>query len=232
MTGAPKRDEAVAVIRELLQGDIAAIRQSAHEASTAVSLVQTLTKAADTIRHKLSAMARLANKASNPDYTRVEVEQMQKEFKELACEIDQIASATEYNYNRPFIAGGQSISVPIGDGSSIDIIAKDLRFDAAALDLSTDPGAAAWELETAAEGLDEYSEHLRRQQVRVAEATAVMESELSAAAGVNLDDFGIALAEQVTTSAARQILADKSTLLNAQANISPERGLQLLAGNN
>ncbi|MHC4156383.1 MAG: flagellin N-terminal helical domain-containing protein [Planctomycetota bacterium] len=231
MTGAPKRDEAVALIKELVQGDIATIRQSAHEASTAVSLVQTLTKAVQTIGDKLTAMVRLASRASDPDSTRVQVEETQKGFEQLVGEVNRIARSTDYNYNRIFTAEGQSISVPIGDGSNADIIAKDLTFDATGLDLTADPGAAAWKIATAVEELDEYAEHLRSQVNRAGEAASVIESQLAAAMGVDLRGFCMELARHTAEHVAEQFSAGRSGLLEMQANISADRALRLLADN-
>ncbi|MHC4625234.1 MAG: flagellin N-terminal helical domain-containing protein [Planctomycetota bacterium] len=232
MTGAPKRDEAVAIIKELVQGDVAAIRQSAREASTTVSLFQTLTKAVQTVGDKLTAMVRLASRASDPDSTRVQLEQIQKEFEQRVGQVNQIARSTDYDHNRIFTADGQSISVPTGDGSNVDIIAKDLTFDATGLDMTADPGAAAWKIATAVEELDEYAKHLRSQASRAAEAAAVIESQLAAAMGVDLRAFSMELARRTAEHAAEQFSADRPGLLEMQANVSADRALRLLADRN
>jgi flagellin-like hook-associated protein FlgL len=231
MTGAPERDESVAVIRELVDGDIAAIRQSAAEASTSVSIVQRFTGAVSAIGDKLNAMARLAKKALDPDCTRLEAEEMQKEYAALSAEIEDVVQGTEYNYNRIFSGEGHTVSIPIGNGCWVDIFSRDLRFDAGGLDLASDAGAALSKVEGAIEALGEYGEGLRAQARRVEEATAMMESQAAAAMGVDLSDFGIGSAREVARYAASQVLADRGALLNAQANISPERGLQLLTVN-
>jgi flagellin len=232
MTRAVAHDETVAVVEGLLQGDIAAIRQSAQEASTTVSLFQTLTKAVRTIGDKLTAMVRLASRASDPDSTRVQVEQIQKEFEQLVGQVNRIARSTDYNFNRIFTAEGQSISVPIGDGSNVDIIPKDLTFNATGLDLTADPGAAAWKMATAVEELDEYAKHLRGQANRAAEAAAVIESQLAAAMGVDLRGFSMELARRTAEHAAEQFSAGRPGLLEMQTNVSADRALRLLADNN
>jgi flagellin-like hook-associated protein FlgL len=228
MTGAPERDEAVAVVRELLAGNIAALRNSAAEASTAVSMFQSWTKAAASIGDKLNAMARAAKKASSPDYTRVEVEEIQKTFESLAGEINHIAETFEYNYNKPFSAEGQSVSLRIGDGSAIDVLPRDLSFDAAGLDLAADAEAALSKVETAMEEAGEYIRHLRQQEARVAEATAAMDSELAAAAGVDLRDFSIELARRVADHAAEQFSIKGAAVLEVHADVGAQRILQLL----
>jgi hypothetical protein len=87
-------------------------------------------------------------------------------------------------------------------------------------------------VEEAIEALGEYGEGLRAQARRVDEATARMESQAAAAMGVDLSGFGVGAALEVARGAASQVLADGGVLLDAQANVSPERGLQLLAVNN
>jgi flagellin-like hook-associated protein FlgL len=123
----------VATVRELLNGNIADVRLSAREASTAISIIQTFANAADGIAAKLAKMEELAKKASSPDYSRVEIEAMQTEFKGFAKEINEIAQGIEYNYNKIFTAAGKSMSIPIGDGSSVDIFARDFSFNSQGL---------------------------------------------------------------------------------------------------
>lgn len=228
MTGAPSRDEAVAMICELMRGNTAAVYQSARDASTAVSIVQTFTKAAETISDKLGAMKKLAEDGSSPDYTRVQVEEMQKEFAGLAGEINQIVKSTEYNFNKLFSGEGESISIPIGDGSRIDIFAKDLRFNAEGLDLTNDATGALAEVEKAIGHLNESNTYLSRQAERVEEATAVIEAELQSAVGVDLSDFNIHLAEQLNRYVASQVLDDAARSLDVQADVAGSRALAVL----
>lgn len=227
-TGAPNHNDAVAIIRELLNGDTADVRLSAREASTAISIIQKLSGAVDDIAAKLAQMEELAKKASNPDYSRVQVEEMQKEFENLAEEINEVVNDTEYNYNKIFTAAGESISIPIGDGSRVDIFAKDFSFDAQGLDLTTDPKSALSNIKKAITNLNEYDEYLNRQSVRVENATATIESELESAMGVELDNFTPDIAIETTSYIANLLSEDKPTSLYTQANITNEVTLQLL----
>ncbi|MHC4618662.1 MAG: flagellin [Planctomycetota bacterium] len=229
MTSAPDRDEAVAIIRELLDGNISAIYRSAHDASTAVSMVQMFCDAADTIGEKLAAMKELAEKASSPDYSQGQVEEMQKEFAELAGEINQIVDSTEYNFNKLFSAEGEAISISIGCGSTIDIFAKDLSFSAEGLDLTTDPAGALTEVENAIADLNDYATYLDRQSQRLANATAIIEFQLEAAVGVDVSDFTAEYAMEVAAYAASMVSQNASMLYDVQADIEPDRALWLLA---
>jgi hypothetical protein len=224
----PDRGAAVAIIQELLRGNFADIYQGARDASTAVSIVQTFLGPVDSIGEKLGTMEELARKASSPDYSETQIEEMQEEFLGLAEEINQIVDSTEYDFNELLTAEGESISISIGNGSTIDIFARDLSFDAEGLDLTTDPEAALSHVVEATGDLEEYSSYLTRQGERLEDATAIIESELGAAAGVDLSDFSMELVMEVATYAASQVLEDSRTLLDTQANVSPERGLRLL----
>ncbi len=218
----------MATIRELLNGNIADVRLSAREASTAISIIQTFANAADGIAAKLARMEELAKKASSPDYSRVQIEAMQKEFKSLAKGINEIVQGIEYNYNKIFTATGKSISIPIGNGSSVDIFARDFSFNSQGLDLTTDQKSALSNIKKAVTNLNEYKQYLNRQVARVEDATATIESELENAMGVGLDDFTLVFAIETAVHIASQLSQDSSSALDMQANTEPSISLQLL----
>jgi flagellin-like hook-associated protein FlgL len=218
----------VATIRELLDGNIADVRLSAREASTAISIIQTFSNAADGIAATLNKMEELAKKASSPDYSRVQIEAMQKEFKSLAEEINEIVQGTKYNYNKIFTSAGESISIPIGDGSKVDIFARDFSFNSQGLDLTADPKSALSNIKKAITNLNEYKQYLNRQVARVEDATATIESELESAMGIELGDFTPEIAIETAVYTASQLSQDSSTALDTQANVTADEALQLL----
>lgn len=227
-TGARNHNDVVATIRELLNANTADIRLSARNASTAVSIIQTLAHATDGIAAKLSKMEELAGKAPSPDYSHVQVEQMQKEFNSLAKEINNLVKGAEYNYNKIFTATGKSISIPIGDGSRVDIFASDLSFNAQGLDLTADPKTALSSIKKAIKELGEYRTYLDRQVARVEDAVATIESELESAMGVDLNDFTADLALETVVHIASELSQDSSSALDTQANTEPSTVLKLL----
>jgi len=229
-TGAPKHNDVVATVRELLSGNIADVRLSAREASTSISIIQTFANAVDGIAAKLAKMEELAKKASSPDYSRVEIEAMQKEFKSLAKEINETVKNTEYDFNKIFTSAGESISIPIGDGSKVDIFAKDFSFNSQGLDLTTDPKSALSNIKKAITNLNEYKQYLNGQVARVEAATAIIESELESAMGVELDAFTPKVAIETAVHIASQVSQDSSTALGTQANVTADEALQLLKG--
>ncbi len=220
----------MATVRELLDGNIADVRLSAREASTAISIIQTFANAADGITAKLAKMEELAKKASSPDYSRVEIEAMQKEFKSLGKEINETVKNTEYDFNKIFTSAGESISIPIGDGSSVDIFARDFSFNSQGLDLTTNPKSALSIIKKAITNLNEYRQYLKRQAARVEDATATIESELESAMGVESDDFTPEVAIETAVHIASQVSQDSSTAFGTQANVTADKALQLLKG--
>jgi flagellin-like hook-associated protein FlgL len=177
-------------------------------------------------------MEELAKMASSPDYSRVQVEAMQTELKDLAKEINDIVKGTEYNYNKIFTAAGESISIPIGKGSSVDIFARDFSFNSQGLDLTTGQKSALSNIKKAITNLNEYKQYLNRQVARVEDATATIESELESAMGVGLDDFTPDIAIEKANYTANLIMDDKSTSHNTQANVPSDEALQLLKDSN
>jgi len=227
-TRSPNHNDAVATIQELLRCNTADVRLSAGNASTAISIIQTFADAADRIGATLATMEGLASKTTSPDYSRVQVEQMQKEFKNLSNEINKIVKVTEYKDNKIFTAGGKSISIPIGDGSMVVIFAKDFSFSAEGLDLTTDPGRALSSIKKAIKELSEYRTYLNRQFARTEDATATIESEAESAMGVELDDFTPDIAIETAINTKSRLLQDSSGGLDTQANTKPTTALKLL----
>ncbi|GAI44254.1 unnamed protein product, partial [marine sediment metagenome] len=139
-----------------------------------------------------------------------------------------IVKSTEYNFNKPFTAAGQAISIPIGDGSNIDIFAKDFSFNAQGLDLISDPKTVSSNIKKAITNLNEYKQYLNRQVARVEDATAIIESELESAMGIEFGDFTLDFAIETAFHIASELSQDSSTALDMQANTESSIALQLL----
>ncbi|MHC4623276.1 MAG: flagellin N-terminal helical domain-containing protein [Planctomycetota bacterium] len=228
-SAAPERGVAVAKLREMLRGNTADAYRSAHEASTAVCMVQTLASAVNTIGNKLGAMKELAKNASGADYSKLQVEQMQKEFVGLAKGINEIVKDTEFDFNKLLTAEGETISIRVTQDTKIDIFAKDLSFNSEGLDLTKDPAGALGEITKATATLNEYSTFLDRQGERLADIMAIVDAELVAAVNEDLNDFSIELTWQLVSYAKHKFLEEPVALLDTQANADPDRALRLLA---
>jgi flagellin-like hook-associated protein FlgL len=227
-TRIPDHDQTVAVIREFLAGRTAAVRQSASDASTAVSAVQIFTDAIDSLTEKLTKMSELAKKAQYQDNSPVQVEQMQKQFRNLAQQINQIANGTEYKFNKPFSGGGRTLSIPAGNGTKIDIYARDFRINAEELNIETDPQKALSKVNEAITNIREYKTYLDRQAARLRDITTAIESEIHGAMNVDMHDFQPELAAPMGDYTVRLMSQDKQTSLNTQANFTPDEILKLL----
>jgi flagellin-like hook-associated protein FlgL len=226
------RDQAVATIRELLAGQTAAVRQSAEDASTAVSALQIFTNATENISEKLIEMLELAKKAICEDYSSIQVEQMQKQFQDLARQINQIANSTEYKFNNPFSGSGKTTSIPVGNGKKIDIFARDFSLDAEELNIENDPQGALSKIKEAITNVNEYKTYLDRQASHLRDITATIELEIQGAMGVEMRDFQPEIAMPMAHCTANLILQDKQTSFNIQANLTPDETLKLLKNNN
>jgi capsid protein len=229
-TGGPEHDEGVASILELSRGHVEAIRKEAREISTSVSLAQRFRDDLDAIKAKLEAMEQLTGRASGPDHNEVKVEEMQGQFGELAKLIEETSEKTKHKFNSVFDSEGKSFSLAVGDGSHIDILAKDVSFDATGLDLTTDPVAAKLAVTKAIEEMNEYDGHLDKQIDNLMEATDSLEQDLVGAMGVEVNDFTPELAGRAVHAFISEAAKDqeKSGLIGMQANVDPERTLQLL----
>lgn len=224
----PNRDRAVAAIRELLTGETAAVRQRARDVSTSISALQIFTDAIETIAEKLVKMLDLVKKTLVPDCSQTQAERMEQQFQDLSRGINKIVSRTEYQFNKPFSGSGKTFSISIGNGSKINIFARDFRFDAQGLNLKTNPQTALSKVNDAITNIDEYKTYLDRQAVRLSDITASIESEIQVAMGINIKDFQPGFAELTADYAASLIPQDKQTSINTQANLTPNEILKLL----
>lgn len=227
----PSRGQAIATIREFLAGKTAAVRQSARDASTAVSTIQIFTDAIETVTEKLAKLLELAKKALGPDYSPSQVQEMQKQLKELIGEINQIVNSTEYKFNKPFSGGGKTLSISVGNKAKIDIFTRDFRLNAQDFDIETNPQNALSAINDAITNINECKTYLYRQASHLRDITAAIEMEIQDVMSVNIQDFQPELAVPMADYASSLILQDKQTSINTQANLTPDEILKLLKDN-
>ena len=230
-TQAPVRNQSVAVIRELLTGDTAAVRRIAGDAGTAVSTLQIFTDVIETIAEKLAKILELAKKATGPNYSQGQIEDWQTCLQNLVEEINQTVNSTEYNFNKPFAADGKTLSILIGNGSKIDIFARDFRLDAQDINIAADPQNTLTVINKATTNINEYKSYIDSQEARLGETMAAIELEIQSAMGVNMQDFQAELAAPMADYTASLISQNKQTSLNTQANLTPDEILKLLKVN-
>ena len=227
-TKAADDDKAVAIIRELIYGNIAGIRQSASKANNLISMVQTLDEAATAISEKLAQMAGLAEQVIDGLYWSKGKANIQKELEALAREINDIAENTKYDGNKLFTDDGNAISVPIGNGSNAYIPSRDLRVDISGMDLTADAAGTLKSLQRIIKNVSEYTGYLGKQAERLEEAMATLELQFGKTLEIEWSDFDTTRAKKIVINAASKSLNDKSTLLDIQANVTPTAAKRLL----
>jgi len=224
----PDNDGSVAIIREFLHGNISDVRLSARNANAATSMVQMFVDAAVSIRDKLILMEQVAEKAANDYYTITDKASMQKQFEQLAKDINDIVDNAEYENNKLFTTNGRVISRPIGNGQTINLFARDLTLDTTNLDLTKDAEAALAAIKNALKESNEYTEYLNSQNKRLQDAMAIIESRMAGAAGIEPGDFGTKIAQKITSYLAARIQDKQYISFQSQSNITADEALYLL----
>jgi len=221
-------DAAASVIQYLLHGKISEGQENERYVSEAISMAQKFADAALEINNKLQTMQELAEEAAGTGSEKKE--KLQEEFEQLAGEINDIVENTEYNGNKLFSSDGKTISISIGNGSSIDVVSKDLSVDIDGLDLTTDAEGALAAIQSSASQSSYYSSYLEDQVSHLKSMAGLIEFEIPNDLGIEADEdlFDMGFAKEVAGYASSQTLEDLSVLFEAQANVEPERALQLL----
>ncbi len=221
-------DAAASVIQYLLHGKISEGQENERYVSEAISMAQEFADAALEINNKLQAMKKLAEKAVRTGSNK-QKEKLQEEFEQLAGEINDIVSNTEYNGNKLFSSDGKTISISIGNGSSIDVVSKDLSVDIDGLDLTTDAEGALAAIQSSASKSSYYGGYLEDQVSHLKSMAGFVEFAIPNDMGIEAEDlFDMGFAKEVAGYASSQTLEDLSVLFEAQANVEPSRALQLL----
>ena len=227
-SGERTSDGTTSLVRELLRGEIAGSLQGARNASDGISIVQTFEGAVSSINEILAIMAGLATASANGVYSDAQKAIMQEQFKDSANEINKIVDNTEFNGNKLLSANGRTISIPMSNGSTIDIATTDLSFDAEGLDLTTDSETVLAFIMEMIEETTSYRADLGRQAEILEIMSQLAESDVVHAMGYNANISNMDLATEIAAQAMGQIIAESVVLLEVQANIQPSRALKLL----
>lgn len=97
-------DAAGLAISELMRSDIQAYKQGARNANDAVSLIQTADGALQSMNDLLLRMKELSEQAATGTYDAIQRDIMNKEFQDMAKEINRISSSTQFN-NKSLLDG-------------------------------------------------------------------------------------------------------------------------------
>ena len=221
-------DIADSIIQRLLSSEIANRHQNAKNATEAISMVQTFQATVADINGILEQMVQLADEASSGSYTEQQREAMQQELEQLGSDLNDIVETAEYNNNKLLTTDGETISISIGNGSTIDIAPGNLTFDAETLDLTTDEGAveALSIIQAAIEEVDYYGEYLDTHVERLGSIDDLIEFAIE-------DTMSDSTLERILTmqtalDAINKVVEQESVLLAIQANVTGDTALELL----
>jgi hypothetical protein len=127
---------------EAIRGNVEAVKQEPRQVSTSVSALQQINEGLAVIKNRLSPIDELGEKGSLPEYNDEQVAEMHDQLSEIIESIEQAADNTADKYKRLFIGKCANTSLATGDGSQIDIFAKDLIFGATGVDLTSEASGA------------------------------------------------------------------------------------------
>lgn len=182
---------------------------------------------ASEISTKLAQMYELAEQSTSWLYTDKEKATKRKQVLQLANEINRLIENTKYDRNKLFSSDGQTISLPLGNGSYVDLFPKALSFDAQSLDLTNNPKGALATIQQASAEARECSQYLNSQLTRLEETMAVYESQLEAM-DIDSSGFTTTIAAEVANHVANQISEDAGASSRIHTGLMPERADQLL----
>jgi hypothetical protein len=193
-----------------------------------VSALQQLKEGLAVIKKRLLAMEELAEKASRPEYNHERVAEMQGQLTEIIESIKHAAVNTADKCKRLSIGECAKTSLAAGDGSQIDIFAKDLTFGATGVDLTSEASAVKSAVAEAIKELLEYGGYFDDQMTLLQERTERIEQEMVLVMGVAASEFIPDLGDEAASDIAEQIAAEAPGSIVMRGHVDPDKTLQLL----
>ena len=204
-----------------------------HESiSEGISMVQAVDYAVDTISDKVDRMKTLATWAASGDYKKKEINAFQVEFDLLAEDINTLAVTTTPGGNNFLNKQDGTVSIPLGDGISIDVDTTVMTVTGLGIidnvDLTNDPEAALSGLETASTRIESYTSHLESKADALTTSLEAVESQRESLLAVRsvIEGIGSAMTLAGTMNNASSALS--SLLVLAQANLNIDSVMELL----
>ncbi len=208
-------------IELLVSSNITSGLQASRNAAGAISMVQTFHNATETIGGKIAEMLEITEKADSGLYSTEQIQILQEEFDELATEINDVATETQYQDNKLLSIDGDPIYVSIGNGSFVKIDTEDLTINVSDVDLTdSDSIAGATTLLNAKAGTTEgYKVKLTERVNRLQSLTAIIEFEVENVTGSDTQMSNYDLALEIAKETAGMIKAStEMALLNQRGN--------------
>jgi len=214
--------------------DIRALNQGVRNASDGIALAQTAEGALDEVSNMLQRVRELAIQSQNGTLDNVDRGFLDTEVTELAAQIDDILTNTEFNGVTGAGSGSDvSVNIQIDAGRSITLTSTAIdntNLDAAGLDVSTDTNAA-----TAVTNVDAGLQAVNTTRSSLGAGSNRLEAAINnlTTTSTNLADARSRIedtdfSQETTALAKAQILGQASTAMLSQANQSQQNVLSLL----
>jgi flagellin len=230
-----KDDAAGLAVRELMRADTAVLQQGNRNAQDAISMLQTMEGALGVVDDALIRMKELAEQASTGSYSDPQRGIMNSEFKEMAEEIERIATTTEFNGIKMLNSASGTKQIHFGSGSAItlntaNISKAGLQIDALSIKTAASAQAALTTLGTAIAAKDSARASFGYKMNRLQSTASVLsiQAENLMTAESRISDVDVAT--EMAKMTRNQVLAQAGISMLGQANSMPQMALQLLRG--
>jgi flagellin len=246
-----KDDAAGLAIAERMNAQVRGMNVAVRNANDGISLAQTAEGALGKVGDSLQRMRELALQARNVTNSSSDKESLNKEYTQLALEIQRVLGGTTFNGKS--ILGGEAgtqtfqVGANVTENDTIDIITTDLAASSSIISVAgtgggaptagIGSGAGTLELGTVITNIDSALDVINAERATLGAAQSRFESVISnlqisaenqSAARARIMDADFAV-ETANLSRA-QILQQAGNAMVAQANQLPQQVLQLLQG--
>jgi flagellin len=249
-----KDDAAGLAIAERMNAQIRGFDVAARNASDGISLLEVADGALGKVSDNLQRMRELGVQAKNGTLNTTDRSNLNREFTELANEVERITNGTSFNGNSVFVAANKTLSFQVGTGNgATDTLALNLTSNGAnsgndlqtllggngagniaagfgTVDSIANASNAITDLDSAIDAITGIRAVIGAGQSRLEQVVAfsdISRTNLSGARGRIMDaDF----AKETAALTRAQILQQAGTAMLAQANQLPNNVLSLLQG--
>ena len=228
-----KDDAAGLAVRELMRADIAVTQQGVRNAQDGISMLQTMEGALQTVDNALVRMKQLAEQAATGSYSSAQRAIMDNEFKEMANEIERIATATTFNSIK-MLDNSATVSIHFGaatdyiDVAGSNITKSGLGILTASIGTAASAKAALTTLDTAISRKDTARSSFGYKMNRLESTVEVLNisAENMSQAESRVSDVDVAT--EMAAMTRNQVLAQAGISMLTQANAMPQMALNLL----
>jgi flagellin len=226
-----KDDAAGLAIAERMQAQIRGFDVAGRNANDGISLLQVADGAMGKISDNLQRMRELAVQAKNGTLNPTDRVNLNREYTELANEVDRIVTGSTFNGNNLFDAANQTLSFQVGTGNAVtDTLELNLTDDGLSTgnDLTTIMTGAAADIQTNLGDILDVANATTAITTLDASIDAITGIRAVVGAGQSRLEQVAAFAKETANLTRSQILQQAGTAMLAQANQLPNNVLSLL----